>query len=115
MIVDNLKALAFDVSIDEIYNTMDMIKPYLQRIITDLEDMGIGLAINSDGGTVVLYEQDKGVIYEHHLTVDGNFDAYGHEVKHSTAEIEEYHAEIDRRFDQMMGAEQWSGFVGVIQ
>lgn len=99
----------------DIYNTMDMIKPYLQRIATDLEDMGIGLALNSEGGTAILYEQEKGVVYEHHLRLDGEMTAFEHEVQHSSQEIEEYHAEIDRRFDRMMGAEQWGGFVGVIQ
>ena len=60
---------------DEIYNTMDMIKPYLQRIATDIEDMGIGLAFNNEGGTAILYEQDKGVVYEHHLRLDSEMTA----------------------------------------
>ena len=100
----------------EIYDVMDMLKPYLQRIAKDLEEMGLGLAINSSGGEAVLYEQEKNVIYEHHMKLDEEMTAFEHEVRHrfDTQEIEEYHEEIDRRFDQMMGVKEWGNLAGGI-
>lgn len=99
----------------EVYSIMDMVRPHLNRIILDIGDDGIGLAINCEGGTAILYEQEKGKIYEHHMRLNEDMVAFDHKVVHGTEDIDEYHAEIDRAFDKMMGADEWGGFVGVIQ
>lgn len=102
---------------NEVYEICDMVKPYIQRIVKDIGDLGIGLAVSSDGGELVLYEQDKNVIHEHHMILDSDMSASGWNVNHqfTREEVDEYHQIIDQRFNQMMGTDQWGGFVGVIQ
>lgn len=82
----------------EIYDIMDTIKPYLQRIAKDADGMSIQIVMAGDGrGQAVLYEADRDVEHQHFVDVDAEGNAFNWHVNHIFADSkpEQYHAEVD--------------------
>lgn len=82
----------------DIYNIMDTIKPYLQKIVKDADGMSIQIVMAGDGrGQAVLYEVDRDVEHQHFVDLDEEGDAYNWRVNHVFADnkAEQYHAEVD--------------------
>lgn len=71
---------------NEIYELMDTIKPYLQKIAKDVE-MPIQICMAADGrGAVCVYEYYKDVEHQHVVEIDKDGNAFNWHVNNSFVE-----------------------------